>query len=160
MNNIKLINYLFDWFEKGWGNSFADLENQPLWEFGYGLSYTDFEYSALRISPEKLKSGISVRVSVKVTNTGNMEGSEIVQLYIRDVKSSVVRPVKELKGFSKVTLSPEEEAAVEFEIKPEDLSMYDRNMNRIVEPGIFEVMIGSSSQKIHLKGSFEILDDK
>ena len=88
-----------------------------------------------------------------------MDGSEIIQLYLRDVKSTVVRPVKELKGFRKLKLSPEEAAEVEFELIPEDLSMYDRNMKRIIEPGIFEVMIGSSSQKIHLKGSFEIIPD-
>jgi beta-glucosidase len=145
------------WFEEGWGNSYADLENKPLWEFGYGLSYTEFTYSDLQISPEISKSGKSIRVSVKVTNTGNLEGSEIIQLYVRDVKSTVVRPVKELKGFRKADLSPGEAMVVELEISPEDLSMYDRNMNRIIEPGIFEVMIGSSSQRIHLKESFEII---
>jgi beta-glucosidase len=147
------------WLEEGWGNSYADLENKPLWEFGHGLSYTSYEYSNLRISPETSKKGRSIQVSLKVTNTGNMDGSEIVQLYLRDVKSTVVRPVKELKGFRKLKLSTEEAAEVEFELNPEDLSMYDRNMNRIIEPGIFEVMIGSSSQKIHLKGSFEIIPD-
>lgn len=147
------------WLEEGWGNSYADLENKPLWEFGHGLSYTNYEYSDLSISPETSKKGRSIQVSLKVTNTGNMDGSEIVQLYLRDIKSTVVRPVKELKGFRKVKLSPEEAAEVEFELSPEDLSMYDRNMKRIIEPGIFEVMIGSSSQKIHLKGSFEIIPD-
>ena len=147
------------WFEEGWGNSYVDLDNQPLWEFGYGLSYTDYKYSDLRMSAEKIKSGKSIQVSVNVTNTGNMEGSEIVQLYLRDVKSSVVRPVKELKGFRKVMLLADETAEVDFILTPEDLSMYDRNMKRIIEPGFFEVMIGSSSQKIHLKGTFEIIDN-
>jgi beta-glucosidase len=145
------------WLEEGWGNSYADLENQPLWEFGYGMSYTDFTYSDLQISPEKSKSGKSIQVSLKVANAGEREGSEIVQLYLRDVKSTVVRPVKELKGFRKVKLSPNEEVVIEFELMPEDLSMYDRNMNRIIEPGVFGVMIGSSSEKIHLNGNFEII---
>ncbi len=145
------------WFEEGWGNSYADLENRPLWEFGYGMSYTDFTYSDLKITPQQTKSGKRITVSVKITNTGNRDGSEIVQLYLRDVKSTVVRPVKELKGFRKVKLSPKEEVTVEFELKPADLSMYDRNMNRIIEPGVFNVMIGSSSEKIHLNGNFEII---
>jgi beta-glucosidase len=145
------------WLEEGWGNSYADLENQPLWEFGYGMSYTDFTYSDLQISPEKSKSGNRIQVSVKITNIGTWEGSEIVQMYLKDVKSTVVRPVKELKGFRKVKLSPKEEVVVEFELMPEDLSMYDRNMNRIIEPGFFDVMIGSSSEKIHLNGNFEII---
>ncbi len=147
------------WLEEGWGNSYADLENKPLWEFGHGLSYTEFKYSDLLISPDKSKKGLSIQVSLKVANAGKMEGSEIVQVYIRDVKSTVVRPVKELKGFRKVKLSPEEVVEVDFEISPEDLSMYDRNMKRIIEPGIFEVMIGTSSEKIHLKGNFEIIPE-
>jgi beta-glucosidase len=95
---------------------------------------------------------------LQIQNTGKKEGAEVVQLYIRDVKSTVVRPVKELKGFEKVRLSPGEKKEVKFILTPEDLSMYDRNMKRIVEPGVFRVMIGSSSEDIRLDGTFEIIE--
>ena len=144
------------WLHQGWGNSYADLDHRPLWEFGHGMSYTSFDYSGLKISPERSNSGGSIQVEVSVTNTGEKKGAEVLQLYIRDVKSTVVRPVKELKGFAKVHLSPGESQRVRFMLNPEDLSLYDRNMKRIVEPGIFKVMVGSSSENIHLEGNFEI----
>jgi beta-glucosidase len=146
------------WLEEGWGNSYADLDKKPLWEFGHGLSYTDFQYSDLNISPQKINKGGKIIVSLNVKNTGNRDGAEIVQLYLRDVKSTVVRPVKELKGFTKVRLSPGENNMIRFELTPEDLTMYDRSMKRVVEPGIFRVMLGSSSEDINLEGIFEILD--
>jgi len=146
------------WLEEGWGNSYADLNNKPLWEFGYGLSYTNYQYSDLEISPEISDKAGSIQISLKVENTGEMEGSEIVQLYLRDIKSTVVRPVKELKGFKKVRLSPGEHAEITFKLNPEDLVLYDRNMKKVVEPGEFRVMLGSSSEKIHLEGTFEITD--
>jgi beta-glucosidase len=96
---------------------------------------------------------------LKVRNTGQEAGAEIVQLYIRDMKSSVVRPVMELKDFEKVWLEPGEEKQVNFELTPEAFSMYDRNMNRVVEPGVFKVMLGSSSGNIHLEGEFTMLDN-
>lgn len=145
------------WLEEGWGNSYADLESKPLWEFGHGLSYTEFEYAELKIDPGKENKGGSISVEVDIRNTGNKEGAEVVQLYLRDIKSTVVRPVKELKGFTKVRLSPGDNQVVRFVLTPEDLSMYDQNMNRIVEPGIFKVMVGSSSEDIRLEGTFEIL---
>ena len=146
------------WLEEGWGNSYADMSKKPLWEFGYGLSYTDFQYSDLVISPGQSNKEGNIKVTLQVQNTGEREGAEVVQLYLRDVKSTVVRPVKELKGFKKVRLSPGGKTEVHFELTPEDLSMYDRSMKRIVEPGIFRVMIGSSSEDIRLEGTFEILD--
>jgi beta-glucosidase len=148
------------WLEKGWGNSYVDIENAPLWEFGHGLSYTEYKYSGLQISPERTKKGGSIQISMDVQNTGKVAGSEIVQLYVRDLKSTVVRPVKELKGFKKIHLSPGESKNVIFTLGPEELSMYDRNMKRIVEPGVFHVMLGNSSEKIHLEGTFEIVDRK
>ncbi len=147
------------WLEEGWGNSYVDMEYSPLYEFGYGLSYTDFEYSSLEISPQSTYTGGSVTVKLNVKNSGPVKGKEIVQLYIRDVKSTVVRPVKELKGFEKVELGPGETGEVVFTLTPDHLMMYDRDMNRIVEPGIFQVMVGSSSERIHLNGEFEILND-
>jgi beta-glucosidase len=145
------------WLEDGWGNSYADLDYKPVWEFGHGLSYTEFTYSDLTITPDRVNINGNIEISLKVKNTGDMEGAEIVQLYLRDVKSTVVRPVKELKGFEKVWLSPGEESTVHFQITPEDLSMYDRSMKKIVEPGIFRIMVGSSSEKILLEDEFEIL---
>jgi beta-glucosidase len=145
------------WLEDGWGNSYADLDYKPLWEFGYGLSYTDFTYSGLTIFPEQAHPYRNIEITLNVKNTGKMEGAEIVQLYLRDVKSSVVRPVKELKGFEKIWLSPGEEQTVHFLLTPDDLSMYDRSMKKVIEPGIFRIMIGSSSERILLKDEFEIL---
>ncbi|MBR9998230.1 MAG: glycoside hydrolase family 3 C-terminal domain-containing protein [Cyclobacteriaceae bacterium] len=142
------------WLEEGWGNSYADLNYKPLWEFGHGLSFTEYEYSDLTIFPEQTVRHGNIQVTMKVRNTGGIAGAEIVQLYIRDVKSTVVRPVKELKGFRKVWLNPGEEKSVSFMLTPDDLSMYDRNMNKVVEPGMFRVMVGSSSEKIHLEGEF------
>jgi beta-glucosidase len=148
------------WLEEGWGNSYVDIENAPLWEFGHGLSYTEYKYSGLKISPESNNKAGSIQVSLDVQNTGKVAGSEIIQLYLRDVKSTVVRPVKELKGFRKIHLSPGESKNIIFNLEPEDLSLYDRNMKKIVEPGVFKVMLGSSSEKIHLEGTFEIVENK
>jgi beta-glucosidase len=97
-----------------------------------------------------------IHISLDVTNTGDRSGSEVVQLYINDVISSVTSPVKELKGFEKVTLNPGEMKRVEFLIKPDQLSLLDQNLKRIVEPGMFKVMVGSSSRDIRLKGEFEV----
>lgn len=146
------------WMSSGWGKAYADMSAEPLWEFGYGLSYTTFEYSNLRISPDVTGTAGSVAVSVDVKNTGTREGSEVVQLYINDVISSVTTPVKELRGFEKIILEPDETKTITFTLTPEHLSLLDRNLNRIVEPGTFDVMIGSSSKDIRLKGSFEIKD--
>lgn len=146
------------WLDKGWGNSYADMAKKPLYPFGFGLSYTNYSYSNLKISPESAGIAGSVEVQFTVENSGKTAGKETIQLYIRDVKSSVVRPVKELKGFKKIHLEPGEKKTVTFMLTPAELSMYDRDMNRIVEPGIFRVMIGSSSDDIRLEGSFEIND--
>jgi beta-glucosidase len=148
------------WLEKGWGNSYADLDYKPLYEFGFGMSYTTFEYSGLDITPANIGPAGKVTVSFTIQNTGKMEGSEIAQLYIRDVKSSVVRPVKELKGFKKVRLAPGEKTLISLDLTPEELQMYDRGMNRVVEPGTFNIMIGGSSEDIRLEGSFDVVERK
>jgi len=144
------------WIDKGWGTAYADMPATPLWEFGYGLSYTTFEYSNLVISPSETGTGGEVSVSVDVQNTGDREGSEVVQLYINDVISSVSTPVIELKGFKKVNLKAGEKKTINFKLTPEDLSLIDENLKRIVEPGTFSVMVGSSSKNIHLTGEFII----
>jgi len=118
---------------------------QPLYPFGYGLSYTTFAYDKLKLSSEKIKKGESAEISVEITNTGNRKGDEIVQLYIRDKVSSVTRPVKELKDFKRITLEAGETKTVQFTIDPSKLAFWDINMDFVVEPGEFEVMVGKSS---------------
>ena len=145
------------WLEKGWGNSYADLkESTPLYEFGFGLSYTKFEYNNLQISPESHGSYGDFSVSLDVKNIGSVVGSEIVQLYIRDKVSTVVRPVKELKGFSKIRLQPGESKAVSFKLGFRELKMLDRDLNWELEPGEFDVMVGSSSKDIRLNGTIQV----
>jgi beta-glucosidase len=144
------------WLEDGWGNSYADIDYKPLYPFGFGLSYTTFEYTNLNISPESNGPHGDFKVSFDVRNTGSLSGSEIVQLYLRDKISTVVRPLKELKGFTKIALESGAKSTIEFAIGPDELKMLDPNMNWIVEPGEFLVMIGSSSEDIRLKGTITI----
>ena len=118
---------------------------EPLWPFGYGLSYTTFAFENLELEPDEIGAGESTTVSVDVVNTGKRAGDEVAQLYIRDKVSSVTRPVKELKGFERVTLEPDERRTVTFTVGPEQLRFYDRRMQRVVEPGEFEIMVGGSS---------------
>jgi beta-glucosidase len=129
---------------------------EPLFPFGYGLSYTTFEYENLRVSNSRIAVGNQTEVSVTVRNTGARAGDEIVQLYIRDVVSSVTRPVMELKDFRRIALKPGESKTVTFTITPEKLSFFDRQMKRTVEPGWFEIMVGPSSVK-YQKVKFEVI---
>jgi beta-glucosidase len=144
------------WIEEGWGRAYADMPATPLWEFGYGLSYTTFIYGNLTINPKETGAYGEVKVSVDVTNTGKRSGEEVVQLYVRDVQSSVISPVKELQGFRKIALEPGERKTVEFTLDRENLAMYDKNMKLVVEPGTFEVMIGSSSEDIRARKEFTV----
>ena len=127
------------------GYLFANKE--PLFPFGFGLSYTSFAYSNLKISPARIAVGDSAKVSVTVTNSGKRAGDEIVQLYIRDLVSSVTRPVMELKDFKRISLAAGESNTVEFVITPDKLSFLDLNMKSVVEPGWFDIMVGTSSVK-------------
>ena len=129
---------------------------ETLYEFGYGLSYTKFEYSNLQISPQKIGAGSEVNVSVDVENVGKRAGKEVVQLYINDFISSISTPVRELKGFEKIALEPGEKKTAEFKLTPEDLSFLDYYLVPVVEPGRFDIMVGSSCKDIRLKGSFEV----
>jgi len=138
------------------GAGYIDMPATPLYEFGFGLSYTTFDYSNLSMPKEINKAG-EVEVSVDVKNTGAVKGDEVVQLYINDIISTTSKPVKELKGYEKITLEPGEKKTVKLKLLPEDLSLFDRDMNFVVEPGTFEVMVGSSSQDIRLKGEFEVM---
>ncbi|HKE03246.1 MAG TPA: glycoside hydrolase family 3 N-terminal domain-containing protein, partial [Blastocatellia bacterium] len=129
---------------------------EPLFPFGYGLSYTTFEYSNLKVAPAQIVPSGRAEVSVTVTNTGLVKGDETVQLYIRDLVSSVTRPVLELKDFKRVTLAPGESKTVNFTITPDKLSFLDLNMNRVVEPGWFDIMVGTSSVN-HQKAKLEVV---
>jgi beta-glucosidase len=135
---------------------YVDMPGSPLWPFGHGLSYTKFTYSNLRVSPAEIGPAGTVRVAVDVTNDGGREGQEVVQLYIQDVVSSVTRPIEELKGFRKIDLKPGERKTVAFTLGFDELSFLDRNLERVVEPGTFRVMLGGSCQDIRLAGSFEV----
>jgi beta-glucosidase len=131
------------------GYLFSDAS--PLYAFGYGLSYTTFEFHNLRLTEATIKPGGSTRALVDLTNTGKREGTEVVQMYIRDRVSSVTRPVKELKGFKRVQVKPGETKTVELDITPDSLAFYDLNMEFVVEPGEFEIMVGSSSRDCDLQ---------
>ena len=122
--------------------------NKPLFPFGYGLSYTTFSYNNLRVSPSQIGPAGYATLNVELTNTGSVKGEEIVQMYICDEVSSVTRPVKELKGFKRITLEPGETRTVTFEITPEKLSFLDKHLERVVEPGKFTVMVGSNSVEL------------
>ncbi len=138
------------------GAKYIDMPATPLYEFGFGLSYTTYEYGNLSILPEEINKEGEVEITLDVINTGTIRGDEVVQLYINDIISSTSRPVKELKGYEKISLEPGEKKTVKLKLLPEDLSLYDRDMNFVVEPGIFQVLVGSSSTDIRLKGEFEV----
>ncbi len=146
------------WIDNHWGAAYADMPATPLWEFGYGLSYTQYEYSNLKITPKVTGAYGEVTVNVDVRNTGSIKGTEVVQLYIRDLIASITRPVKELKGFEKVMLEPGEIKTVELKLNHESLGFYNRVMEFVVEPGTFEVMVGSSFNDIRQRGEFEVKD--
>lgn len=135
------------------GHKYVDMASTPLFPFGLGLSYTSFEYSNLQISPSKISRQGKATISVRIKNNGKVEGTEVVQLYIRDQVSSVTTPVISLKGFNRITLKPGESGIVHFELGPDQLSLWNREMKRVVEPGEFKIMVGSSSVDIRQKGS-------
>jgi beta-glucosidase len=120
----------------------------PLFPFGYGLSYTSFAFSTPRLEPACISTTGSTVLAVDVTNTGERAGDEVVQLYIRDQVSSLTRPVQELKGFERITLEPGETRTVTFAITPEMLAFLNIDMQKVVEPGLFDVMVGSSSADV------------
>lgn len=128
--------------------SYVNSDMTPLFPFGYGLSYTTFEYGKPDLNKVEIKKNENIKASVVVKNTGDLKGDEIVQLYIHDKVSSVTRPIMELKDFARITLNPGESKKVEFTITPEKLQFYNREMKRVVEPGEFEVLIGPSSSKL------------
>ena len=135
------------WFEK-FRSNYLDVDSDPLYPFGYGLSYTNFQYSDITLSAPTMGQDGSVTAMVTVTNTGKYDGAEVVQLYIRDLVGSITRPVKELKGFDKIFLKAGESKTVSFKITPELLRFYDYELNYVAEPGDFDIMIGGNSQSV------------
>ena len=142
----------------GRGDDYTNLTGQPLFPFGFGLSYTSFEYTGLQLSKQTLQAGENLVLKFKLKNTGKYKGDEVVQLYLRDELASVARPVKELKGFQRISLNAGEEKEIQFTITPDMLTMLDVNMKEVIEPGIFRIMTGSSSMDIRLREVFEVRD--
>lgn len=136
---------------------YMDGSDKPVFPFGHGLSYTTFRYANLRVTPQKDRDA-EVEVQVDITNTGGCEGDEVAQLYLRDVTSSVTTPRKLLKGFERLTLKPGETRTVTFHLSPEELSLWDERMRRVVEAGRFEVQVGGSAEG-GLRGAFEVARD-
>ena len=140
-------------------NIFGDYFNEPvtpLFPFGYGLSYSSFRFSDLKISKTKVKADDVIDITLTIQNTGKVSGDEVVQLYVCDEVASLPRPVKELKDFIRVTLDPGESRTITFHMQAAQLAYYDENLQLMLEPGKFKVMLGSSSDEIHLTGEFEV----
>lgn len=140
----------------GRGDDYLDLTGQPLFPFGFGLSYTTFEYSSLMIQPETLGATGSATVTFTVKNTGRVQGDEVAQLYIHDVLATVARPVTQLAGFQRVHLAPGESRTLTIPLSADQLRMLDRDMHWVVEPGEFRVMVGGSSRDIRLRGALTV----
>ena len=143
---------------RNYNSSYNDLSIFPKYEFGYGLSYTTFQYSNLQLSKTKMNSDEQIEAIVTITNKGKFKGEEIVQLYLRDKVGSIVRPVSELKDFRKIELNAGESKTIKFIIGKEKLSFYNEQLKWVAEPGDFDLMIGSSSKDIRLKDSFELIN--
>lgn len=143
--------------ENKYTSRYIDVENAPLYPFGYGLSYTTFKYSNFTLSEEQITPEKSLEVSVDVTNNGTRTGEEIAQLYIRDLYASITRPVKELRWFVKIELKPGETKTVNFTLSSEDFSFYNKEMKKVIEPGVFHIFVGTNSTDVLMK-SFEIVE--
>ena len=134
---------------------YIDKENSPLYPFGHGLSYTSFSYTDLVIETSNYSTNGMINISAKVSNVGNIDGKEVVQLYIRDLVGSIVRPVKELKGFELVSLGKGEAKTIDFKLTKEELGFYNNQGEFIIEPGEFEIFVGGSSNT-KLQGNFTL----
>ncbi|OYD42525.1 beta-glucosidase BglX [Sphingobacterium cellulitidis] len=144
------------WFQK-FRSNYLDVSNEPLYPFGFGLSYTEFEYSPLKLEKATINKSDKLKITVQVKNNGQYNGEEVVQLYIQDLVASQTRPVKELKGFQKVWIEKGTSKTVEFEISEEDLKFYNQKLDFISEPGKFKVYIGTNSRDVQ-EAEFELID--
>ena len=135
------------WFEK-FRSNYLDVDNEPLYPFGYGLSYTTFQYGDVTLDKTSMNINGEITASVTLTNTGKYDGAEVVQLYLRDLVGSITRPVKELKGFQKVFLKAGESKTVSFKINADLLKFYNYDIDYVCEPGDFDVMIGGDSRNV------------
>ena len=140
-------------------SNYLDVRNEPLYPFGYGLSYTTFDYSNLTLDKSSINLDGEISASIDVTNSGDYDGKEVVQLYIRDVVGSVTRPVKELKGFEKIMIKKGETKTISFKISVEDLKFYNSDLDFVAEPGKFQVFIGTDSSTETMK-EFELTNEK
>ena len=154
--NSKRTGRPFDANQK-YTSKYLDLPNTPQFPFGFGLSYTQFRIGDLKLEKTQILPNGSVKVSVEVENTGKVAGDEVVQLYISDVAASITRPIKELKGFKRITLQPGQKQRIYFTLSPKELSFLDRNFNPVVEPGEFIVYVGTSSDN-GLQSTFEVVN--
>ena len=143
--------------EQKYKSRYTDSDISPLFPFGFGLSYTTFTYSDLKLSADKINRNETLKIEIEITNTGNFDGSEVAQLYIKDLVGSITRPVKELKGFEKIFLKKGEKKVVSFQISSDDLKFFDKNMNFNSEAGTFEIFIGGNSDTQNKK-IFELID--
>lgn len=144
------------WFQK-FRSNYLDVSNEPLYPFGYGLSYTNFEYGAIKLDKSSISKTDQIKVTVSVKNNGNFDGEEVVQLYLQDLVGSQTRPVKELKGFQKIFLEKGKSKEVEFILKDEDLRFYNQKLEFVSEPGKFKVYVGTNSRDVQ-EAEFELMD--
>jgi beta-glucosidase len=154
--SVGQVPLVYDHKPTGRLDDYADITGEPLFPFGFGLSYSDFRYADLSVTPGMIAADGTAHVACKVTNAGPAAGTEVVQLYVHDLLASVVRPVLELKGFRKVFLAPGASAMVTFELGPAELALLDADLKRVVEPGEFQIYVGSSSRDIRLKGMLTV----
>jgi beta-glucosidase len=136
---------------------YLDVSNEPLFPFGFGLSYTTFQYSRPVLNKATMRPGETLQVKVNITNTGNFDGEEVVQLYLQDVVASLTRPVKELKGYRKIALKKGETKALTFTLTVEDLKFYNQDLQYIYEPGDFKVQVGTNSRDVQ-EVPFQLVD--
>jgi beta-glucosidase len=144
------------WVKRGWGRAYVDMAPTALYPFGFGLSYTAFQYSGLRLSAKEISASQGLEIQLQVKNTGDRPGKETVQLYLQDVVGSVATPVKQLRRFAKLAIDPGETKTCTFQLTADDLALYDKDLRRVVEPGQFRVLVGASSDDIRLTGEFEV----
>lgn len=142
-----------------WKGEYLDMTAKPLFPFGFGLSYTQFSYGNLKLSATEVRANDTIEISVDVQNTGDRAGDEVVQLYLQDIVGSVTRPVKELRGFKRITLQPDEKRTLTFRVPVSHVAFHNVNLDFVVEPGTVNVMVGSSSEDIHLTAEFEIIGE-